>query len=160
MVREGRWREMIDTIRNYWGIQIDAGATAFWEMYYSDRERKARSHCHGWSAAPVFFLSYYVLGIQPAEPGFKKVRIAPKPGDLKWAQGRMPTPQGVIECRFENSPKEFFLETRLPKKLPVEFEIPGTGKLKVEAGKVKRIASPKGTIKLLSNSTIVKVRVS
>ena len=33
--------------------QIDAGATTFWEMYHPNEERLTRSHCHGWSAAPV-----------------------------------------------------------------------------------------------------------
>jgi len=160
MVREGRWREMIEGIRTYWGIQINLGATAFWEMYYSNRERKARSHCHGWSAAPVFFLSYYVLGIQPAEPGFKKVRIAPRPGDLTWAHGRMPTPHGVIESRFEKSAKEFFLEVRLPAPLPVEIELPRSGNLRIETGKANRITSSRGSVTIFSQSTHLRVHIS
>jgi hypothetical protein len=160
MVREGRFDEMLEQIRSYWGVQIDAGATAFWEMYYRDRERKARSHCHGWSAAPVFFLSYYTLGIQPAAPGFDKVRIAPQPGDLKWAHGRMPTPHGAIECRWERSPREFFLEVRLPKKLPTIVEIPFSGRLKTECGQARRLSSPRGVLHLQTQSTHLKIRIA
>jgi hypothetical protein len=93
LVHEERYEEMIDTIRNYWGKQTDAGATTFWEMYHDGAPRLTRSHCHGWSAAPTYFLSQQVLGVQPLEPGYAKVRIAPQIGTLKWVRGRVPTPR-------------------------------------------------------------------
>ena len=34
LVLENRFDAIIDTIRNYWGKQTDAGATTFWEMYH------------------------------------------------------------------------------------------------------------------------------
>jgi hypothetical protein len=52
LVLERRFDALADTIRDYWGKQIDAGATTFWEMYH-EGGRQTRSHCHGWSAAPT-----------------------------------------------------------------------------------------------------------
>jgi hypothetical protein len=42
-----------------------------------------------------------VLGIEPAAPGFAKVRITPHLGSLAWAEGSYPTPRGVIRVRHE-----------------------------------------------------------
>src|SRR6185503_13664329 len=98
VVQERRFDALIDTIRDYWGKQIDAGATTFWEMYHDGAPRLTRSHCHGWSAAPTFFLTQHVLGLQPLEPGYAKLRIAPKLGTLAWAKGTVPTPRGPIQC--------------------------------------------------------------
>ena len=36
-----------------------------------------RSDCHAWSASPNYDLLSIVAGIQPAAPGFKRVRIEP-----------------------------------------------------------------------------------
>ena len=41
-------------------------------------------------------MSQYVLGIFPVEAGFKKVKIKPDLGNLKWAKGKFPTPYGEI----------------------------------------------------------------
>ena len=38
-----------------------------------------------------------MLGIEPVDEGFRKVRIEPHLGDLEWAEGSFPTPYGVIE---------------------------------------------------------------
>ena len=63
---------LIDTIHDYWGQQIHAGATTFWEMFHPGEARLTRSHCHGWSAAAarVFgFAPPYRLSRQPSIGG-------------------------------------------------------------------------------------------
>jgi alpha-L-rhamnosidase len=52
---------------------------------------------HGWSSTPTRDLVSYVLGITPAEPGFSKVRVAPRLGRLREAAGAVPTPHGFVE---------------------------------------------------------------
>ena len=158
--REGRFAELIDTIRGYWGKQIEAGATTFWEMYHPEQERMTRSHCHGWSAAPTFFLTQNVLGIRPLEPGYAKVRIAPQPADLTWAQGRVPTPRGIVECQWTRSNTGFTLEAKLPPGAPARIELPVTGELSIEKGEAKRIAAPRGAIRLETSSPTIRVAVA
>jgi len=41
-----------------------------------------------------------VLGVRPAEPGFKSVRIAPHLGPLQHAEGRVPHPLGSLDVRL------------------------------------------------------------
>jgi hypothetical protein len=143
LAREGRFAELTQTVRSYWGKQIDAGATTFWETYHADQERMTRSHCHGWSAAPTYFLSHDILGIQPATPGFSSARIAPQLVGLSWARGRMPTPRGPIEVSwtYERRTGRFDLCATLPKNLPAVIELPVTGSVEVISGKLRRIVT-------------------
>ncbi|MBB6635032.1 alpha-L-rhamnosidase C-terminal domain-containing protein [Cohnella thailandensis] len=121
----------LDSIRSYWGGMLELGATTFWEDFdIAWMENAARideltppgkidvhgtyggycyqgyrhSLCHGWASGPTAWLSEYVLGITPAEPGFRKVRIRPRLGDLEWAEGTYPTPRGIIRVRHERAP--------------------------------------------------------
>jgi alpha-L-rhamnosidase len=59
-----------------------------------------RSDSHAWSAHPNYGLLATVLGVRPAEPGFRSVRIAPHLGPLKRAGGRIPHPLGDIEVKI------------------------------------------------------------
>ena len=61
------------------------------------------SLCHGWSAGIIPFLVEEVLGVVPVEDGYRRVRIAPKLGGLRFAKGDIPTPYGElhVECRDE-----------------------------------------------------------
>jgi hypothetical protein len=152
LVHEGRFEEMIDTIRGYWGKQIDAGATTFWEMYHDGAPRLTRSHCHGWSAAPTYFLSQQVLGVQPLEPGYAKVRIAPQIGTLKWVRGRVPTPRGVIECSWKREGKTFELAVDIPVGSSMQIELPVKGNVKIVEGDANsagtQVTSPGPRVKL------------
>lgn len=107
LMRTGNVRHMLDDIRHNYGFMIDSGATTCWEMYGHTTMNRAnendltRSHCHAWSAAPGYFLGAFVLGIRPAAPGWKKVTVAPEPGDLAWARGAVPLPgDGKLEVEW------------------------------------------------------------
>ena len=121
----------LDFIRTYWGAMLDLGATTFWEDFNLDWVPNAgridelvpagkkdihgdygaycylgfrHSLCHGWASGPTAWLSQNVLGVKPLEPGCKRVRITPLLGNLKWAEGAYPTPQGPIRVRHERQP--------------------------------------------------------
>jgi alpha-L-rhamnosidase len=157
--REGRWTEMVKAIRNYWGIQIEAGATTCWETYHPGEPRLTRSHCHGWSAAPTYFLSAYVLGVQPAKPGFAEIRVAPRPGDLRWAYGRMPTPAGIVTVNWRREGKKFSIDLRLPGAIPTRLELPATGKVVVTEGKARKLSAAKGVTTLVTRGPTVKIAI-
>jgi hypothetical protein len=59
------------------------------------------SLAHGWASGPVSSLSGFLLGARPVTAGYKTWIIEPQPaGDVKWAQGRIPTPSGAIVSRW------------------------------------------------------------
>ncbi len=57
---------VVDDIKNVYKAMLDYGATSFWETELGWEDFcKAGSLCHGWSAAPVYYLS--ILGIAKDE---------------------------------------------------------------------------------------------
>ena len=140
--KQGRVGELVQTIRDYWGPQIEAGATTFWEMFHPDKPRLTRSHCHGWSAAPTFFLTQHVLGVTPLEPGYAVVQIAPQMAGATWAQGRVPTPRGVIEVFWQHKDGAFSLRLELPPGIKARVVAPFGGDWKIENGAARLVESP------------------
>ena len=126
--QEGRDADFVDTIRRDWGFMADMGASTFWEMWSGRGGRLTRSHCHGWSAAPTFFLSTWVLGVRPGGPGFQPCTVEPHPGGLPWARGRVPTPEGDVEVQWENeAAKPFVLRVKAPESLELTIRLPRDG---------------------------------
>lgn len=126
----GEYDTAMDIISDYWGAMLDLGATSFWEdLKYSDIGKASRidefvpegaydihadggaycykglrhSLCHGWASGSTAWLSRHVLGIEPVEPGFSKVKIEPHLGNLDWAEGSIPTPYGIISVSHKRS---------------------------------------------------------
>jgi hypothetical protein len=129
--KAGDYQGCLDAIRQYWGGMLDMGATSFWEDFDLDWMQNAgrideivpagkkdihgdygaycylgfrHSLCHGWASGPTPWLTEHVLGIEILEPGCKVLKITPHLGDLKWAEGTFPTPQGVLKVRHEKQP--------------------------------------------------------
>jgi hypothetical protein len=65
-----------------------------------ERPEPTRSDSHAWSAHPNYGLLATVLGVRPAAPGFRLVRVAPHLGPLRHAEGRVPHPYGHIDVEL------------------------------------------------------------
>ena len=65
-----------------------------------EKPEPTRSDTHAWAAHPNYGLLATVLGVRPASPGFRTVRIAPALGPLSHAEGRVPHPAGDIDVRL------------------------------------------------------------
>jgi alpha-L-rhamnosidase len=129
--KAGDYQGCLDCIRDYWGAMLDLGATTFWEDFDLEWTENAapidqlvppgkkdihgdfgnycyrnfrHSLCHGWASGPTAWMSHHVLGVKILEPGCRTVQIEPHLGDLEWAEGTFPTPQGIIKVRHEKQP--------------------------------------------------------
>ncbi len=101
LLSHGLRREAMDSLHEYWIRMMPEGATTFWEMVHEEWLRgespqATRSHCHGWSAAPLYLFGRILLGVEVLEPGFRRVRIDPLPWRLNRAGGVIPTPLGEL----------------------------------------------------------------
>lgn len=101
----GPWREMLND-----------GLTTWSEWNGPD----TRSDCHAWGASPNFEILRTLVGIESAAPGFRKVRIAPNPGELKHVSASMPHPKGQITVELSNEAR-FTADVTLPPGIPGEF---------------------------------------
>lgn len=83
-----------------------------------------RSDCHAWGALPLFEFPRMGLGVTPAEPGWNRVRIAPKMLFLGAASGKAVTPRGVVAVDWTIASGMFTLRCVLPEKVAVEVCLP------------------------------------
>ena len=72
LCRMGRYAEVLEQIKAYWGGMLARGAVTFWEEYdpnvpeeeqydmYGDKFGK--SLCHAWAASPIYLLAKYFAG--------------------------------------------------------------------------------------------------
>lgn len=129
LAKAGDYQGAMKIISDYWGAMIDLGATTFWEDFdYGCLKNNPssideivppgrfdvhkdggaycyvgmrKSLCHGWASGPTAWLTRYVLGVEPVEPGCKVVRITPHLCNLNHVEGTFPTPYGVIKISHD-----------------------------------------------------------
>lgn len=109
----GEQSYVLKEMKDYWGGMLKLGATSFWEEYNPTKKgeehlamygRKfGKSLCHAWGASPIYLLGKYYLGIKPLSPGYATYIVEPALGGLKWMEGNVPTPHGVIYIRVTTS---------------------------------------------------------
>lgn len=81
---------------------------------WAEKPEPTRSDCHAWSAHPNFDLLNTVAGIEPAAPGFVRVKIAPHLGALQHLSASMPSPQGEIAVHYRRTGAHLSAEITLP----------------------------------------------
>lgn len=105
LMRSGMTAEALDDIRAYYGRMLEHDATTCWELCDQAAPdggvTPLNSRCHGWTAGPAYLFPAHLLGVQPAAPGFTRVRIAPDLAGLDWVEGVVPLPLGDLKIRWE-----------------------------------------------------------
>lgn len=101
--------EYTDQYWDVWRRMIENHCTTCVEA-----EAYARSECHAWGSLILYELPSVILGVRPAEPGCRKLLIAPVPGYLTSASGKVRTPRGDVELSWELTDGRMRMEYRLP----------------------------------------------
>lgn len=99
IARAGRADWVFDEIRKQYGPMLASGATTLWESF-----EPVASLCHGFSATPVYQLSRHMLGITPAEPGYRAFRVTNAGAAAGEARGTIPTRWGAIDIVWSSLP--------------------------------------------------------
>jgi len=108
------WRHMVEDV----GTTITLEA---WDTKYKPNQ----DWNHAWGAAPANILPRKVLGIEPLQPGYRKVLIWPRCGKaLSWARGKTPTVRGPIAVDWRRNETGFHLVVELPKEASAEVRLP------------------------------------
>ena len=114
----------LELLRRCWGHMLRTDpASTFWEWAGPDGnvETPWASCAHGWSNHCLTLLTERVLGVRPIREGYSRLVVDPAPTGLDWAEGRVPTPSGIVEVRWEKGPKGLECTVRLPKGVGAEF---------------------------------------
>ena len=127
MEKAGYDEEIIKTIYDNYLPMIEDGATTTWEVFadspMSPQGGKfpTRSHCHGWSAAPMYFLNRIILGIKQSKAAGKEFEISPLLSCLKSASGSVATINGSIKVSWEIKGELLQIDYSAPKSVKVNF---------------------------------------
>lgn len=125
--KHGRSLEILDSMRAVYGGMLAGGADTFWEALpgstISPDGFPTRSHCHGWAAAPVYFLPRIILGIRQTAPGGTAYTVRPFVGGLHRASGTVTGALGPVEVAWEKaSAGRLLVSIRHPEGAKVRFE--------------------------------------
>lgn len=134
---ETAYKLLENTEKPGWLFAVTKGATTTWESWNGINEGGAPedSHNHFAPGAVVAWLFSHCAGIQPAEPGFGKIRIAPVPGGtLKNVECSYESIRGMIRSSWEIRDKKFILEATIPEGVPAEIIMPDGEVRKVVGG--------------------------
>lgn len=82
-----------------------------------ESEAYARSECHAWGSLALYELPTAVLGVKPASPGYKSVRINPAMGYLTFAEGIVKTPRGNIKVSWKKSNDSIKIDYEIPENM-------------------------------------------
>ena len=115
-----------DTDRSWTHMIHDVGTTMTLEAW-DNKYKPNQDWNHAWGAAPANILPRKLMGVEPTEAGFGKVRIRPQTGSLEWAKLDLPTIRGSIHVDFQSSPTRFVLNVRLPANMTAEVWAPSRG---------------------------------
>jgi len=126
LFENGRDAEAIDLMLapgdRSWRHMVESGTTITWEAW-DQKYKPNQDWNHAWGAAPANLLPRHVLGAQALEPGWSRASIAPRPGKLKSAAGKVPTPRGPVIVDWTND-GVFRLKIELPAGMKARVELP------------------------------------
>ena len=101
-----------DLIKRFYGDMLQHPTGTIWEHFNSDK-----SLCHAWSAAPTWYLSTEVLGVQMAfypDEDTSVIRIEPQSDQLMRARGTVPHPLGDVHVSWEIRGDQLHLHYQAP----------------------------------------------
>jgi alpha-L-rhamnosidase len=107
-----------------WLNMLRVGSTMTTEAW-DNKYKSNNGWSHAWSSSPAHIIHRKIMGIEPLEPGFGKIRIKPQPSGLTTAEVRHPTIRGAVLVSFQNQEGESFsLDVTIPANTTAEVYLP------------------------------------
>ena len=114
-----------------WLYPVSMGATTIWERWDSMlpdgsiNPGEMTSFNHYALGAVADWVYQVVLGIRPAAPGYRRIRIQPAPGPgIEWAEGAHDSAAGRIEVSWEQSADGLRGTATIPEGAEAEIVLP------------------------------------
>jgi alpha-L-rhamnosidase len=124
-----------------WLAMIDQGATTIWESWVPFRAdgRVACSLNHFSMGSVISFLHRYTAGLQIVEPGYRRFRVAPRPGGgLTRASTHHDSPHGRISVGWERDGEVYRVEVTVPPGTEADLILPTGGAERLGPGHHER----------------------
>jgi len=112
------------TAERSWYNMIRVGSTISLEAW-DNKYKPNQDWNHAWGAVPANAIPRKLMGVEPLEPGFRKIRIKPQPSTLAYAELTVPTIRGSVKVSFNNTPgAKFEMEIEIPANVIAEVWLP------------------------------------
>ncbi|MGF0118638.1 glycoside hydrolase family 78 protein [Promicromonospora sp. Marseille-Q5078] len=115
-----------------WLATVDLGATTIWERWDSMltdgtvNPGDMTSFNHYALGSVADWMHRVVAGLAPAEPGYRRLRVAPRPGGgLTHAEARHVTPYGTAAVAWSLADGELVVRFTVPVGATAEVDVPG-----------------------------------
>jgi alpha-L-rhamnosidase len=127
-----------------WLYPVTMGATTIWERWDSMlpdgsvNPGEMTSFNHYALGAVADWLHRTVAGLAPAEPGYRKIGIQPRPGGgIHQASARLLTPYGLAECKWSIEGQTITINITVPPNVKAIISLPGKEgeRLEVDSGR-------------------------
>ncbi|MFB4420781.1 family 78 glycoside hydrolase catalytic domain [Streptomyces sp. QL37] len=143
-----------------WGYWVKQGATASWETWSHKGPEQTFDHPFLCTVEDWFFR--HLAGIQPGEPGYATVRIAPVvPTGLDHASAEVTTPQGKVSASWRRDGRgRLTFTVKVPEGVPTEIRLPfASDDVEVEQGRITLIEAVDGhsSFRTESKRTVLRV---
>jgi alpha-L-rhamnosidase len=128
-----------------WLAMIEQGATTMWESWEGLTSHLTGSLNHYSKGAVVSFLHHYVAGLQALEPGYRRFRVAPRPGSgLTRAETHHDSPFGPITVAWHVEDGQVVVDVEVPTGTTAVLELPDGQQAELPAGRHRRraVAAP------------------
>lgn len=79
---------------------------------------------HAWGAVPANVIPRKLMGIEPIEPGFRRIRVLPRTATLERAALRHPSPRGPIDLEVTRSADAWRATLTLPEGVDADVHVP------------------------------------
>jgi alpha-L-rhamnosidase len=114
-----------------WAHMIyDVGSTITTEAW-DNKYKPNQDWNHAWGGAPANLIPRCLMGIEPLEPGCKKIRIRPQIADLDFAEITTPTIRGEVQVKVEQRPRLWQAHITLPANMTAELHLPAVAREQV-----------------------------
>lgn len=133
-----------------WLAMRDQGATTIWEGWnpFDEHGIVRESLNHFSMGAVVGFLHRYVAGVQIMEPGYRRFRVAPRPGGgISWARTHHDTRSGRIEVHWQTEGLVGTIDVTVPNSTAADLVLPSGITESLPPGRHRRfwVVSPQST---------------
>jgi alpha-L-rhamnosidase len=124
---------LLETANPSWLYPVTMGATTIWERWDSMLEDgsinpgEMTSFNHYALGAVADWLHRTVAGLAPAEPGYRVLRVEPRPLDgLDHAGARLASPYGMASVSWRRSGDDIVVEAVVPANTRAQVVLPGS----------------------------------
>ena len=125
LLQMGYGEDAVARMKRRYRAMIDSDLTTLWEGWGIGAQGfGGGTYNHAWSGGPLTVMSQRIAGLEPAELGWGRYRVAPQLSGLDSVEAWAPTPAGELRVRWRRDGDAVVGEIEAPEGLAGELVVP------------------------------------